>query len=194
MQVRTLDFLPAVDKAARGKIGPGYYLRELLDRDVSIAQQRHGRIDYLREIVGRYFGGHAHGYAIRTIDQEVWHTRRHHRGFVQRLVVVGLEIDRFLFNVGKNLIGEPRHAHFGVAHCRRRISVNRPEVALTIDQGITHREILCEPDNSVINRSVAVRMILTDDIADDARTLFVSLVIRVAEFVHGPENSTVDRF
>jgi len=36
-----------------------------------------------------------------------------------------------------------------------------------------------------------MRVIFTDDVADDARALLVSLVVGVAELMHGPQNAPV---
>ena len=50
------------------------------------------------------------------------------------------EIDGFLVDVGEQLVGDLGQAHFGVAHRRRRIAVDRAEVALPVDQ---HRDAVC---------------------------------------------------
>ena len=70
-------------------------------------------------------------------------------------------------------------ARFGVTHRRRRIAVDRTEIALAVDQRHAHREVLRHADHGVVDRLVAVRMILTDDVADDAGGLDVLLVGRV---------------
>ena len=69
-------------------------------------------------------------------------------------------------------------AHLGVAHRRRRIAVDRAEIALPVDQRQAHGEILRHAHQRVVDRLVAVRMVFTDDVADDARRLAVRLVPR----------------
>ena len=63
-------------------------------------------------------------------------------------------------------LGQPR---LGVAHGGRVIAVDVAEIALPVDQRIALREILREPHQRVVDRLVAVRMKLADDVADDAR-------------------------
>ena len=64
-------------------------------------------------------------------------------------------------------------AGFGVAVRRRRIAVDRPEVALAVDQDVAHVEVLREADERVVRRRVAVRVVVADDLADDLRALAV---------------------
>ena len=68
---------------------------------------------------------------------------------------------------------ELAHPALGVTHGRRRIAVDRAEVALTVDEHVAHREVLGHADERVVDRAVAVRVVLTDDVADDARALEV---------------------
>ena len=103
-----------------------------------------------------------------------------------------MEIDGLFFDIGENFTREPRHAHFRITHRGRRIAINRSKISLTVNQRIAHREILRHAHDRVVNRGVAVRMILTDDVADDARALLVGLVIIVAELIHRPQHATVD--
>ena len=77
-----------------------------------------------------------------------------------------------------------RHAHFGVTHGRRGVAVDGAEVALPVDEQVAHRERLREADDRVVDRDVAVRVVLTDDVADDARGLLVGAVVVVAELAH----------
>jgi hypothetical protein len=100
--------------------------------------------------------------------------------------------DRLLLDVGEDFRSDLRHARFGVAHRGGRVAIYRAEVALTIDEWVAHREVLRQADDGVIDGRVAVRVILADHVADDARALLVSLVVLIAEFVHRPEHASVD--
>ena len=51
------------------------------------------------------------------------------------------------------------------------IAVDVAEVALTLDQRIPRCEILRHSHHGVVNRGVAMRVIFTHDIADNAGTL-----------------------
>jgi len=126
--------------------------------------------------VRRNIGGHAHRDARLPIDEQVRHTRGQNGRLVLRLVVVRDEVDRLLVDVGEQLVREARHAHLGVAHGRRHVTVDRAEVALAVDEHVAHRKGLRHAHHRVVHRAVAVRVILTDDVADDAGRLLVRLV------------------
>src|SRR3546814_14362098 len=85
------------------------------------------------------------------------------------------------------------HAHFGVTHGRREIAVDRTEVALTVDEHVAHREVLRHAYHGVVDRGVAVRMVFTDHVADDARRFLVRLVDIVAELLHREQPAAVHR-
>ena len=62
-------------------------------------------------------------------------------------------------------LGQPR---LGVAHGRGVIAVDVAEIALAVDQRIAHGEILRQAHHGVIDRRVAMRMVVAHDVADDA--------------------------
>jgi hypothetical protein len=90
-------------------------------------------------------------------------------------------------------VRDARHAHLGVAHRRRRVAVHRAEVALPVHQHVAHRERLRHAHDGVVDRGVAVRVVLTDDVADDAGRLLVGLVPVVAQLVHREQHAAVHR-
>ena len=151
------DFLRAVDDAGGRKIRPRHVLHQAGQRKRRIVDQRQAGVDDLGQIVRRDVGGHADRDTRGAVDQQVRHARRQDRRLVLGLVVVGYEVDRFLVDVGQQLVREPRHAHFGVAHGRRRIAVHRAEVALAVDQQVAHRERLRHAHDGVVDRHIAVR-------------------------------------
>ena len=63
--------------------------------------------------------------------------------------------------------------HLGVAHRRRVVAVDRAEVALPVDQRVAQREVLRHAHERVVDRGVAVRVVLAHHVADDARALHV---------------------
>src|SRR5690606_16865406 len=73
----------------------------------------------------------------------------------------------------------------------RHVAVYRPEVALPVHQHVTHRERLCHAHDRVVHRGIAVRMVLTDDVADDTRRLLVWLVVVVAELTHRMQHTAM---
>ena len=87
-------------------------------------------------------------------------------------------------------LGQP---DFGVAHRRGVVAVDRPEIALSVDQHVAHGKVLRHSDDGVVDRLVAMRVVLADHIADDAGRLLVSAVPVVAELVHRKQHAPVHR-
>jgi hypothetical protein len=123
--------------------------------------------------------------------QAVRYARRQDRGLGLRLIVVRVEIDGLFVDVRQQLAREPRHAHFGVAHGRRRIAVHRPEISLAVHQQVAHRKRLGHAHDGVVHGRIAVRMVFADHIADHTRTLLVGAVEIVAQLAHGVEHPPV---
>ena len=180
-------------KPAVGKSGPGMYCISSAMLRFGVGDQGDQRVDDLAEVVRRDVGRHADGDAGGAVDQQVGNARRQHHGLLERLVVVGDEVDGLLVEVGEQFAGDARHADLGVTHGRRRIAVDGAEVALAVDQRVAQGEILRHADDGVVDGGVAVRVILTDDVADDARRFLVRPVPVVAEIVHGVEHAVVHR-
>ena len=158
-----------------------------------IVDQRDGRVDHLAEIVRRDVGRHADGDAAGAVDEEVREARRQDHRLLLGAVVVLAEVDGVLVDVLEQRMRDLGEAHLGVAHGRRRIAVDRAEIALPVDERHAHGEFLRHADERVVDRLVAVRMVLADDVADDARRLAVRLVPVVAGLVHRVEDAPMDR-
>ena len=86
--------------------------------------------------------------------------------------------------------GQP---HLGVAHRRRVIAVHRAEIALAVDQRHAHRERLRHAHHGVVDRGVAVRVVLAHHVADDAGRFAVRPVGRVAGIVHAIQDAPMHR-
>jgi hypothetical protein len=106
-------------------------------------------------------------------------------------VVVRHEIDGFLVDVSQQFVRHAAHAHFGVAHRRRRVAIDRAEIALAVDQHVAHREGLRHAHHRVVHCAVAVWMVLADHIADHTGRLLVGLVVVVAQFAHREQHTPV---
>ena len=158
-----------------------------------IVDQRDAAVDHLAEIVRRDIGRHADRDAAGAVHQQVRKARRQHHRLFLVAVVVRLEIDRVLVDVLEQLHGRPRQTTLGVAHGRRRIAVDRAEIALPVDQRQAHREILRHAHQRVVDRLVAVRVVSAHHVADHARGLDVLLVGRMPVLVHRIEDAPVHR-
>ena len=114
-------------------------------------------------------------------------------GLVAALVVVRPEVDRVLVDVGQQRVGDLGEPGFGVAHRRRRIAVHRAEIALPVDQRQAHAEVLRHADQGVVDRGIAVRVVLAHHVADDQRRLAVRPAEIVAGVAHGVEDAPLHR-
>ena len=188
------DALDAVDHARGREVRARHELDQVRDRERRVRQQREARVDDLAQIVRRDVRRHADRDTGAAVDEQVRDPRGQHGRLALALVVVRREIDRLLVDVGQQLLRDAGHAHFGVAHGRRRIAVDRAEVALAVDEQVAHRERLRHPDDRVVDRDVAVRMVLTDDVADDAGRLLVRSIPLVAELAHRVQDAPMHRF
>ena len=183
----------AEDQRPGRKIRAGYDLDEVVDAERGIVDQREAGVDDLTEIVRRDVGRHADRDAACTIGEEVREPRRQHHRLALGIVVVRREIDGVLVDVREQRVRDLGEAHLGVAHRRGRIAVDRAEIALAVDQRQAHGEILRHAHQRVIDRLVAMGMILADDVADHAGGLAIRLVPLVAGLVHRIEDAAVHR-
>ena len=118
-------------------------------------------------------------------------------GSVDRLallaVVVRHEIDGFHVDVGQHVGGDLLEPALGVAIGRGGIAVDRAEVALAVDQRVAHREILRHAHQRFVGRGVAVRVVLAQHVADDARAFHVRPVPDVVRLVHREQDAAMHR-
>jgi hypothetical protein len=169
-------------------------LHDLRQRDRRIVDQRHAAIDDFGEIVRRDVGRHADGDAARAVDQQVREPRRQDGRFMFGAVIIVLEIDSFLVDVFQQFVRDLFQTRFRVAHRRGRIAVDGAEIALSVDQRHAQRPVLRHAHHGVIDRGVAMRVIFTHDVADDAGRFHVFAVPVETAFMHGIEDAAVHGF
>ena len=183
----------AEDQAAGRKVRSRQDLHQLVDAHPRLVEQRDAGVDHLAQIVGRDVGRHADRNAARPVDQQVRELRRQDRRLLGRLVVVGDEIDRLLVDVVEQRMGGMGEPRLGVAHGRRRVAIHRPVIALAVDQGQAHGEVLRHAHHGVVDRGVAVRVILAHHVADDAGRLAVGAVPVHPFLVHREQDPAMHR-
>ncbi len=188
------DSLSAVDQSGSWKIGAGNQFDEIGDTEFGILEQRQARVDDLAEIVRRNVGGHTDRNAGRPVDQEIRYACRQDVRLMLALVIIRREVDRLFVDVGQQILSHPSHANFGVAHSSRRIAVDGAKVALPVDEQIAHGEGLRHTDDGLVDRAIAVWMVLTDHVTDDTGRFFVRFVEVVPQFAHGIQDAAMDRF
>ncbi len=192
--VGLLDAAGAVDDAARGKIGTRHVVHQIAVVQLGVVDERAGGVHHLRQIVRRNVGGHTHRDSGGAVDHQGRHLGGQHDRLGHGFIVIGLKVDRLLVQIFEHLVRDLRHAHFGVAHGRGRVAVHRSEVALAVDQGVAHGKVLGHAHDGVVHGHVAVGVVFTNHVTDDARRFFVRLVVVVSEFAHREKHAAMNRF
>ena len=137
---------------------------------------------------------HADRDARRAVDEEVREARRQDDGLEVDAVEVRPPVDGLLADLGEELDRERLEARLGVAVGRGRVAVERAEVAVPVHERRAEREGLRHADHRVVDRDVAVRVVLADDVADDRRGLLELRVRHQVEvLVHREEDPALDR-
>ena len=141
--------------------------------------------------MGRDIGGHADGYAGGTVHEQVGKTRGQDLWLLTALVEVGVPVHGVLFNIAEHLVRDLGHSGLGVSVGCRGISVHRAEVAVALYERVAHGEVLREPDERVVDRLVAVRVVVTQHVADCGGAFFESLIRGKSALIHRVEYAPV---
>ncbi len=182
------------DGRAGREVGPGNMLHQLFERDVGLVHQRQQPVDRFAEIVRRDVGRHADRDAACAIDQQIGKTRREDDRLLFLLVVIGFEVDGVLVEILEQRQRDAIEPGFRVPRGGGRIAVDRAKIALAVDERRAHGEILRHAHQRVVDRQIAVRMVLAHRVADRARRLVVGAVGGEIELVHRIEDAPMDGF
>ena len=185
--------LHAVNDAGSRKVWGRHNFHQLIHRSLRVAQQVQAGVDHFVQVVWWDVGGHAHRNTARAVNEQIGQARWQHQGFFFRAVVIGAEINGFFVNVAQHFVGNFGQSDFGVPHGGGVVAVYRAKVALSVHQHMAHRKVLRHTDDGVVNRLVAVRVVLTNHVTHNTRRLFVRAVPVVVELVHGKQHSAVHR-
>ncbi len=168
-------------------------LHQAFGRDRGVVHVGTAGGENFAEIMRRDVRRHADRDAAGAVDEQVREAGREDLRLTLRRIVVRREVDRVLVDVGEQEVRNLGQARFRVPHGGGRIGIHRPEIALAIDQGDAQRPGLHHAGECVVDRAVAVRVILTHDVTHDAARLAVGPSGDVAGLLAGVENTAVDR-
>ena len=150
-----------------GKSGPGTMPTSVSSRASGRLDQMQAGLDQLADIMRRDVGRHADGDAARSIGQQVGEGGGQHHRLFQRAVVIGAEIDGVLGQPLHQRLGRGGQPGLGVAAGGGVVAVDIAEVALPVDQRVADVEILRQPRHRVIDRGVAMGVIVAHHVARD---------------------------
>ena len=177
------------DHAAGREVGARHELDQLLDGGVGMLDEVQQRVAQLLGIVRRNAGRHADGDARGAVGEQVGEVGRQDHRLLLAPVVVGAEVDGVLVDAVQQLGCDLGEAGFRVAVGGGVIAVDVAEVALAIDQRVAHREILGEAGQRIVDRLVAVRVVVAHRLADDLGALAVAARRVEPQLAHGIENA-----
>ena len=186
-----LDPFASVDDRAGREVGALDELPEILGGRVRVVHQMIDRFDRLGEVVRRDVRGHADGDARRPVHDQVGEPRRQHRRLLQPVVEVGDEVDGVLVDVLEHRHRDAREARFGVAVRGGRVAVHGAEVALAVHQRVAQREVLHHAHQRVVDRHVAVGVVLAEHVADHRGALLVGAAGDEPQLVHRVQDAAV---
>ena len=194
--VGVFDALVAQDGGAGGEVGSGDELEECFEeffaRGLGVVEGPLDAACEFAQVVGRDARGHADGDAFGAVGQQVGEAGGQDGGFLVAAVVVVLEIDAFFVDVADHFHGQGRHLALGVTGgCGAQVA-GGAEVTLAGDEGVAQRPGLHEAREGVVDRGVAVGVVVTHDLADDAGGLGERGGGAVSAVVHGVQDATVD--
>ena len=167
-------------------------LQERAIVDLGIVDQQHRRIEELAEIVRRDRCRHSDRDPARAVGEQVREQAREYLRLLLLAIVGRTEVDGAFVEPRHQLRRDRGQPRLGVAVGGGIIAIDVAEIALPVDERIPKREILREADHRVVDRLVAVRMIFTDDVADDAGGLLVGAGGIEPEKPHRPQQPAVD--
>ena len=188
--------VPRVDDPAGREVRSLDDTDQILGRRVRVVDQANHRVADLAEVVRRDVGRHAHRDPARAVDEQVREQRRHHDRLAHAGDVreVRAKIDGILLDVVDEAHRHRGHARLGVPVCGRRIAVDRAEVTLAVDERIAHHPRLGQAHERVVDRRVAVRVVLPEHLTDDRRALLIARPGGHARVEHRPEDAALRRF
>ena len=168
-------------------------LHEAVKVNIGVIHHSAHAIKHFAHVVRRNVRRHTDGDTCGAVYEDIREMRGQHVRLFQTVVVVRGEIDRVLLNILQHFHRKLTHASFRVTVCSRRVAVYGTEVAVAVNEHIAHGKILRKTHQRVINRSIAVRMVAAQYGTDGIRALSVSLFRPQSVFIHGVENTAVDR-
>ena len=150
------------------------------------------RIAYFGDVVWRDVRCHPDGNSRSAVHQQGRQPGRKHGWFFQRLVEVLAPVDRVAVDVAEHHLGYRRKPTLGVAHGSGGIAIDRAVVSLPIDKWISQRKRLRHSHLGVVDRLIAVRVVLAKHLSNKAGALLVRRGRSHTLIVHRVQDSTLD--
>ena len=182
--VGILHALQTVDIRSRGEVRTGDILHQTLCVDIRIVDIRTTAVDHFTEVMRRHVRRHTHCDTVTAVHQQVRDLRRHHRGLHQRVVEVVHHVDRVFLQVVHDMLTHLREAALCITHGCGRVAVHTTEVTLSVHQCIAQVPVLCHAHQCSVHGGVAMGVVFTEHLTDDARAFLIRLCRYVIDIHH----------
>ena len=173
--VRLAHALITVDNTARRKIRRLDVTQQFGCLDLGIVDISAAGVDHFRKVMRRHIGRHTYRDTVGSVNQQIRHTGRQNHRFLFLAVVVIRKIHGFLSDIPNHLQGERGHSGLGITRSRCTVAIHGTEVTVTIHQRISGGENLCHLNHGIVDRTVTVRVIFTENLTYRIGTFSVRL-------------------
>ena len=187
------DTRRAAQDAARREVRSLHHRDDALKPRVGVLDQLDRGVHQLAEVVRRDVGRHSHRNAVGAVDQQVRRGSRQVLRLLSRIVVVGPKIDRVHVDVLKQRLGIRRESRLGVAHGRGRVAIDGSKIALPGHQQLAHAERLGHAHQRLVDRRVAMGVVLAHHLADDPGALARRAIRAQPLLAHRVEDAPLNR-
>ena len=182
-----------INSTACREVRSFYILHQSLNVNLRIVDICHTTINHFAEVMRRHIRSHTYGNTTCTIHEQVGEAARQNGWFAKRVVEVQLHIHRILLDIAQHLFCKFGKTCFGITHSSCTIAVDWAEVTLPVNQRITHCPRLRQTHQRTINRTVAMRVILTHYLTYDTRRFLRRLIARITQLVHSEQHTAMHR-
>ena len=138
--------------------------------------------------------GHAHRNPARPVGQKIGEGCGQNLGFRQGAIVIWAEINGVFVQPFKQRLGHRGHARLSISACRGVIAINISKISLTIDQWIAQVKILGQTRHCVINRGIAMWVVIPHHIARDFRRFTEAPVRGQTQLAHCKQDAAMNGF
>ncbi len=183
----------AVDNSGGREIRALEAAHEIECGAVGVLHAVYDGVDRLSEVVRRDVGRHTDGDADRSVNQQIGESGGKDGGLFAPVVKVAVHHDDLLVDVAEHLVGDLRHPRLGVTVGGRRVTVDRSEVAVALDEGVSQGKVLRHPDHRSVDGGVSVGMIASQHVSDRRGRLAEGPVGGQMILVHGPHYAALAR-
>ncbi|EKD29447.1 MAG: hypothetical protein ACD_78C00408G0001, partial [uncultured bacterium (gcode 4)] len=195
--IRIEDVLAIIDNTPRWEVRTLDEIKEILDGDFvwsGVIEDESERINNLTEIMRWDIGRHTDSNPRSSIEEEIRDTSREDGWFLGGSIIIISPINRIFVNIGEHELSETSHLDLSITHRSSIISIHGTEVPLSIDEGVSHREILCHTNHCVIHGAIPMWVVFTENISDHTSGLTMFTSCTNSAIIHRIEDTSVNGF